>query len=147
MRTATKKPTGLQITEKAWSAQFKELFKMLGWEGYHPFLSIHSERGWPDWSLVNESQGRLVFVELKTEVGKVSDKQQRWHELLRSVGCEVYVWRPSDFDTAARILSRSTSPQDSILARQRSGDTNQPVEADSVASQGPGNRCCGGAYD
>lgn len=138
MRTATKKPTGLQITEKAWSAQFKELFKMLGWEGYHPFLSIHSERGWPDWSLVNAAQGRLVFVELKTEIGKVTDKQRHWHELLRSVGCEVYVWRPSDFDTAARILSRSTTAQDSILTRRGSGDTNQPIEADSGPAGGQG---------
>lgn len=108
------KKTAETMTEKAWSEQFKQLFSLLGYEGYHPYLSIHSPRGFPDWTLVNEAQGRLVFVELKTDAktSKLSPHQVRWHGLLRATGAEVYTWRPSDFEEAARVLSRRREERD-----------------------------------
>jgi len=44
----------------------------------------------------NEHQARMIFVELKSEKGKVSPDQEEAHRLLRLVGHAVYVWRPSD---------------------------------------------------
>lgn len=95
-----------EMTEKQWSKQFSDLFRMLGWEGYHPYLSIHSERGWPDWSLVNLKQGRFICVELKAQKGKTTVHQDKWIANLNACGVECYVWRPADFQLAADILTK-----------------------------------------
>lgn len=92
-----------RLTEKAWLGQIVQLAKTLGWKCYHPFLSIHSERGFPDLTLVRE---RVVFVELKTEKGKLSPHQVNWVDSLRMAGAEVRVWRPSNWDEAVKILSK-----------------------------------------
>lgn len=95
-----------QMTEKEWSTQFKHLFELYGWTGYHPYLSIHSERGWPDWSLVNTTQKRMIFVELKAEKGKLSESQVKWKGLIEATGGEWYCLRPSQFEEAQEILKK-----------------------------------------
>jgi VRR-NUC domain-containing protein len=73
------------------------------WLRYHTWLSRHSPAGFPDEVLVRGD--RLVFAELKSEKGKLSDEQERWLEALRGVpGVEVYVWRPADVDAIATAL-------------------------------------------
>jgi hypothetical protein len=94
------------MTEAEWSRQFKGLFEMLGFRGYHTWMSKFSEKGFPDWTLCSAIQKRIIFVELKSEIGKVSPAQDFWLDLLKSCDCEAYVWRPSDFDRAAEILRR-----------------------------------------
>lgn len=98
-------PRGLEITEKAFIGQVIDLARTFGWRDYHPYLSIHSARGWPDLALCRPP--RLVLAELKSEKGKVSSAQQEWLDLLRECpGLEVFVWRPSDFDDIVRVLQR-----------------------------------------
>jgi hypothetical protein len=93
----------LTITEKQWMAQVVELAGILGWDHYHPWLSIHSPRGWPDLALVRPP--RLVLAELKSEKGKTSPAQDHWIELLRECnGVEVYLWRPSDLERVTEAL-------------------------------------------
>ena len=90
-------------TEKDFMAQVVDLAKILGWSVYHPWLSIRSERGWPDLALVKPP--RLVLAELKREKAKLSPSQEKWLSMLS--GCpqvEVYVWRPSNLDAIARCL-------------------------------------------
>jgi hypothetical protein len=100
---AVTKPNAVTITEKAWMGQVVELASVLGWEHYHPWLSIHSARGWPDLALVRPP--RLVLAELKAEKGKVTPAQNRWLGLLgRCNGVEVYLWRPSDLDYVVKVL-------------------------------------------
>jgi len=89
------------LTEKQFQSQVMSLAKVFGWRAYHPYLSIHSERGFPDLTLVRE---RIVFAELKTEKGRLTEHQEEWLGLLGSAGAEVYVWRPSDFDALTEIL-------------------------------------------
>lgn len=47
-----------------------------------------SRAGWPDmcWILPN----RIVYIELKTYIGKISKEQKELHERMRSLGCEVW---------------------------------------------------------
>lgn len=91
------------LTEKQWLAQVVDLAKLFGWATYHPWLSIHSPRGWPDLALVRPP--RLVLAELKTDKGRTSPAQDTWLELLRQVpAVEVFVWRPADIDQVAEIL-------------------------------------------
>ena len=95
--------TAVTITEKQWLAQVVELAGVFGWEHYHPWLSVHSARGWPDIALVRPP--RLILAELKAEKGKTTPAQDRWLELLaRCPGIEVFVWRPSDFDRVVEVL-------------------------------------------
>ena len=76
-------------------------------------------KGWPDTVYVRQRDRRLVFVEFKAELGKVSPDQERVLGILRTLDVplgrtpmpfekpprvEVYVWRPSDFDRIAAVL-------------------------------------------
>jgi hypothetical protein len=81
-------------TEAAWQRQVLELARRLGWWAYHPHLSLHSERGWPDLSMLHERRGRALFVELKTDRGHLSERQVEVVERMRACGLEVHVWRP-----------------------------------------------------
>jgi hypothetical protein len=93
------------ITEKQWMAQVVELAGIFGWETYHPWLSIHSPRGWPDLALCRPP--RLVLAELKSENGKTTEAQRWWLHLLGACdGVETYLWRPADLETVKAVLQR-----------------------------------------
>lgn len=91
------------VTEAEFQRQVLDLARMFGWSSYHPKLSKWSERGWPDLAMVRGP--RLIFAELKRENGKTSEHQDHWLGLLRAVpSIEVFLWRPSDFETIAGLL-------------------------------------------
>lgn len=91
------------LSEKEFTRQVRDLAELLGWKFYHPWLSIHSPRGFPDVALCRPP--RLILAELKTEKGKVSAAQEEWLGLLAAcAGVEVAVWRPSDIQTIAELL-------------------------------------------
>lgn len=61
--------------------------------------------GFPDLCMVKED--RLVFVELKSDAGKVSKDQCKWLNALKcSTKCEVYVWYPKDWDEVCMVLAK-----------------------------------------
>jgi len=93
-----------------------ELAHLYGWLVAHfrPAQTMHGWRtavsadgaGFPDCVMVHKESGRVIYAELKSEEGKVSPEQQIWLETL--AGCprnEVYLWRPSDLDEIAKVLS------------------------------------------
>lgn len=94
----------LLTSEKVWRQQVLQLAKLNGWECYFTWTSIHSPAGFPD--LVLCRPPRIVFAELKTERGKVTEAQTKWILTLGLCPVEVYVWRPRDFDVVAAILRR-----------------------------------------
>lgn len=51
--------------------------------------------GWPDLVLAKKGRG-ILYRELKTMRGVVSDDQQAWLDLLVACGADAKVWRPSD---------------------------------------------------
>jgi hypothetical protein len=51
----------------------------------------------------------VLFVELKSDAGKVDHDQQRWIDDLRACGQRVYVWRPRDWDDVQRVLDGRAS--------------------------------------
>jgi hypothetical protein len=91
-------------TERDLREQVRDLCKLFGWKLYFSWTSIHSPRGFPDLVLVSPERKRVIFAELKTEQGKVSEYQQEWIEALTQAGAEVYVWRPSRIEDIARLL-------------------------------------------
>lgn len=101
------------LTEKEWSDQLvgtegkPGLARTLGWGPcYHTLRSKGSVSGFPDWVLVRE---RVVFLELKTETGKVSDSQRVWIQAMHRGGAEVYVVRPRHLEEIAAVLTYRNS--------------------------------------
>ena len=91
------------LTEKQFLGHVTDLARLYRWRVYHPWLSIRSERGWPDLALVRPP--RLVLAELKTDKGKTTPSQDEWLALLSDCpGVEVYLWRPSDFNDLVEVL-------------------------------------------
>ncbi len=98
--------------EKEWDYQLfnskKGLAPMLGWRlCYHTLRSKGSQSGFPDRVLVRE---RVIFAELKREKGVLTPAQIEWLNGLARAGAEVYVWRPSDLDEIAQILTMKSQP-------------------------------------
>ena len=91
------------MTEKEFQLHVRQLAKLGGWQFYHTWNSIHSAPGFPD--NVMARTPRLIFAELKTELGKVTVAQQKWLDILATVpGVEVYLWRPSEFEEIKKVL-------------------------------------------
>lgn len=106
------------MSEKDFQQQILDLARVYRWRSYHTHDSRHSAAGFPDLVLVRGPE--LLFAELKTETGKVSDAQADWIADLERVASsvqtirdrlnnwtpgndtgacvEVFVWRPSDWD-------------------------------------------------
>src|SRR5438132_14308233 len=89
------------VTEKAFRQQVVDLAKLLGWSVYFTWQSKHSPAGFPD--LVFCRASRIIFVELKSEAGKLTTAQKLWLADLAIVeqawpNCVgVYVWYPHDW--------------------------------------------------
>jgi len=74
-----------------------------GWRYYHPYRSEKSVPGFPDLTAVRGD--RIIFAELKTEKGKLSNYQNEWLQDLRKLPLvEVYLWRPSNWKTIEEVL-------------------------------------------
>lgn len=102
------------VTEAQFQDQIIAVARLLGWRAAHfrPAMTKAGNwvtavaadgKGFPDLVLVRE---RLVFVELKSQRGRLTTEQAEWIRDFGRAGVEVYVWRPTDFDEAYAILQR-----------------------------------------
>lgn len=92
------------LSEKEWQQQLVALARTLGWDRvYHTHDSRRSAGGFPDLVLVRD---RVIFAELKREKTKPSSEQEDWLSQLAKAGAEAYLWRPSDLEEAATVLSK-----------------------------------------
>lgn len=94
----------LSISEAALQATVVELLNAFGYQHLHVRRSIGKVRkhvtatsiiGWPD--LLAWRPGRIVAMELKSDVGKVTPEQQAVLESLNAAGVESRVIRPADW--------------------------------------------------
>lgn len=108
------KPTPIsEMSEATWQGQFIDLAQSYGWKHLHvrrtigrgkKWVTATNRAGWPDLTLWNQRQRRIIFVELKSEKGIVSPEQEEVLAELRNSGQETYVLRPSELDLAQAIL-------------------------------------------
>lgn len=61
-------------------------------------------KGWVDLTLVHDKKRRVIFVELKSDTGRVEPEQRELLEYLTAAGQEAYLWRPKDRSEISRIL-------------------------------------------
>lgn len=92
-----------QVTEREFLQQIRTLARTMNWLCYHTHDSRRSEPGFPD--LVLTKGARLIFAELKTDIGKTTNEQIVWMASLEATGAEVYIWRPREFDRVVSILT------------------------------------------
>ena len=85
------------MTERELQAAVESCLRLNGWLFFHAWNSQHSAAGFPD--ICATSGGRLLFVELKSEAGKLTKAQELWQSKLQVVpgDVETYIWRPSDW--------------------------------------------------
>lgn len=110
-------------SEAEFQRQVMALAKLHGWRRAHFHKARLSSgewltpvdgdgKGFPDILLVKRSRvksgvrspGRMLFVELKTETGRLTQDQQDWHDDLNAAGATAVVWRPRDWDLIVREL-------------------------------------------
>lgn len=96
--TASTRP---RLTEAQFQRKVIDLAKLLGWQIYHPRISQFSVAGWPDLVLVRD---RVLFRELKNDVGQTTPEQDRWLASLTAAGADAGVWRPADMDLIRTVL-------------------------------------------
>ncbi len=101
------------ISEAEWQEQFTQLARLLGWRWMHVRRSLGRGRkwvtatnvdGWPDLTLWHPTQQRVMFVELKSETGRLRPDQETVLRSLIAAGQEVHVLRPSDLERAKSLL-------------------------------------------
>lgn len=94
----------VRLTERQFQDRVIAEARLRGWLVAH-FRPAKTERGWrtpvsadgkgfPDLVLVRY---RVVYAELKSGSGKLSDDQAVWALRLAEAGAEVHVWRPDDW--------------------------------------------------
>ena len=91
-------------TEAQFQVAVERVATECGWMHYHTHDSRRSTPGFPDLVLVRGS--RIVFLELKTENGRLTDDQQAWRKALGAVGgsVEYHLFRPSDWREVMEVL-------------------------------------------
>ena len=71
-------------------------------------LGLYGEAGWPDYLVLNDFPD-MLFIEMKTDIGKVRKLQELRHEQLRRKGYRVVVARSLDEARAATLYSARLS--------------------------------------
>lgn len=111
--------TPTPITEAAFQKSIIDLAHRLNWRVAHFRTAQTSKGAWltpvaadgagfPDLVCTRE---RIVFIELKSATGRLSDAQTAWAESIHRAGGEYYCFKPADWDEIERVL-RSVSSID-----------------------------------
>jgi hypothetical protein len=107
----------VRMSESELSECIVQLGRLFGWRIAH-FRPAMTKQGWrtpvaadgkgfPDLVLVRD---RVVYAELKSTKGTLSNDQVDWSGSLIGAGAEYYVWRPLDWEdgTIESVLRRRT---------------------------------------
>lgn len=123
---SVKLPT-VKLGEREWQKQVVDVAQIFHWRVAH-FRPAQTSKGWrtpvgadgkgyPDLTLIRD---RVIWIECKTESGKVSDHQKVWLAALNDAGVEAYVVRPRHFDDITVVL-RAKGPVSGWSAEARMG--------------------------
>lgn len=82
----------LELTESQLRSNIVRVLKRRKWLVMP--LTERSSSGYPDMMIIKD--GRVVFVELKRQSGKIEPIQLYWNELLKKNGVEAYFVRSVD---------------------------------------------------
>jgi len=104
------------MTEAQFMQQIIDLSRLYGWRVAHfrPAMTRSGRwatpvqadgAGFPDLCMVKRA--RLIFAEIKSDKGKLSPEQETWiTELTNCMRCEVYIWKPENWEEIVEVLTR-----------------------------------------
>lgn len=95
-------PAFKTVSEKSLMWSVINLAESCGWRWYHVFYSQKSNEGFPDLLLLREA--RQIVAELKKEGENPTEAQLAWLHAFQLTGCQVFVWRPSDWPAIVEAL-------------------------------------------
>ncbi|MEU9778702.1 VRR-NUC domain-containing protein [Streptomyces sp. NPDC047968] len=94
------------MTEEQFRRRVRQLAALRGWTlAYHTHNSRRSDAGWPDEVYGHPGAGRTLFVELKTNTGRIRPAQRDWLKHLAQCGLEATLWRPRDLGLIVATLA------------------------------------------
>lgn len=109
----TRRVVAQNIDEKTFQALVIESAQWFGWRVFHPMTmqnmagkfmtAFIGDSGFPDLVLVHPKRG-VIFAELKTHKGRLSNGQQLWRADLEAAGAEYHLWKPDDFHAIEKRL-------------------------------------------
>lgn len=102
------------MTEAEFQSQVIHLARLHGWLVHHSrpaqnrsgawSTPITGDAGFPDLVLAHPDRG-VVFLELKSDAGRASDKQRTWLRTLQAGHAEAFLIRPADLQLVADRLA------------------------------------------
>lgn len=110
-------PAVAPLSEKDWQEQVVELAQLQGWVWGHNRPARMRDGSWrtpvsgplgagmPDLLLCHPARGVSLYVELKTDTGRVALEHRIVHQALRHSGLRVEVWRPKDWTRVVATLT------------------------------------------
>lgn len=90
-----------QWSEKQWQWYIVRYARERGWWDWHAYDSRRSNPGLPDLILIRE---RVVWIEVKTQRGRVSKTQKDVRDRLLRAHQEYYLWRPYHWRQVREVL-------------------------------------------
>lgn len=86
------------MTERDLAQAVYECAQACGWLAYRTWRSDHSPKGYPDFTLCHPVRRLVLWIECKSEKGRLTQEQAEWLRALNTVypGC-AFVVRPSDW--------------------------------------------------
>ncbi|WP_367132981.1 MULTISPECIES: VRR-NUC domain-containing protein [Streptomyces] len=98
--------TNKDVSEEQFRRHVRKLAAMRGWDlAYHTHNSRRSDAGWPDEVYGHPKAQRTLFVELKSDIGRIRPAQAEWLRHLAACGLEVALWRPRDLALITATLA------------------------------------------
>ena len=103
-----------KISEREFQRSVVSLARMTGWLVDHtpPMRNLGGDiytgglTGKTDLVLFSMNGKGIIYAELKTETGRLSEAQKRFANIICGNGAEYYLWRPSDMDAIKERLTR-----------------------------------------
>lgn len=104
---------GTTLSEADWQTRVTDTAQRYGWRHCHirkatvragRIATPTSVPGWPDLVLWHETHRVVVYVELKTDKGKLSPAQVDVLESLSAAGALIGIWRPRDWPQVLAFL-------------------------------------------
>ena len=113
-------PRPRMIAERALLDYVVSMAKLNKWLVYHALPSMNRRGAWathfqghvgfPDLILTHPS-GDILIVELKSEIGRMTEGQTRWLNSFAAAGVETHVWRPAQLKDGTIAARLSKAPK------------------------------------
>jgi hypothetical protein len=111
----------IPVSEDEFQQSIIDLAHVLGYKVHHDRPArqadgswrthIQGDTGFPDLVLAHKQKGRVIYIECKSESGKVSPEQQDWLDTLAACeNAEVYTSKPSEWEYIKAVLMLPKTP-------------------------------------